>query len=82
MFMTRPLTRIPTATLFVLLGDGQIMASSYRRSRVERFWPCGCIATYAFDRDDQAEWTACDLHAELPQTLAELDESATGSRTG
>jgi hypothetical protein len=55
--------RIPTATLFVLLGEGKISPASFRRSKIERFWPCGCLVSYAYDRFDDADWMACDKHA-------------------
>jgi hypothetical protein len=69
--MNRLIIRIPTATLLVLLGEGHINASSFRRSRIERSWPCGCLASYAFDRFDDADWTACEKHAaRLPHSEA------------
>jgi hypothetical protein len=59
---TRSQVRIPTATLLALLGEGHISPASFRRSKIERFWPCGCVVTYAYDRYDDADWTPCEKH--------------------
>jgi hypothetical protein len=61
--MNRSIIRIPTATLLALLGEGHLNTSSFRRSRIERSWPCGCHAGYAYDRFDDADWTPCEKHA-------------------
>jgi hypothetical protein len=55
--------RVPAATLRLLLGEGTINHGAFRRGTVERVWPCGCSATYRFDRYDDIAWTACDKHA-------------------
>jgi hypothetical protein len=58
--------RIPTAELQTLLGSQSALnpqTTSYRRSAVQRDWPCGCTVTYAFDRFEDARWTPCDGHA-------------------
>jgi hypothetical protein len=55
--------RIPSATLLALLGEGKISPASFRRSKIERFWTCGCLVSYAYDRFDDADWMPCDGHA-------------------
>ena len=59
----RTIIRVPSVTLQALLGEGSINAASFRRAKIERFWPCGCLASYAYDKFDDVEWTACDRHA-------------------
>lgn len=53
---------LPAITLQMLLGVGSIESASFRRSRVERFWPCGCIAELKYDASDNVDWTPCDMH--------------------
>jgi hypothetical protein len=56
----------------MLLGEGRINPSPFRRSRIERSWPCGCLAGNAYDRFDDADWAACDKHAaSLPHIEAD-----------
>jgi hypothetical protein len=72
--MNRSIIRIPTATLLAQLGEGYLNTSSFRRSRIERSWPCGCLAGYAYDRFDDADWTPCEKHA--PQPFVEANDVA------
>ncbi len=53
---------LPAITLQMLLGAGSIESASFRRSRVERFWPCGCLAVLRFDSSEEVDWTPCGLH--------------------
>jgi hypothetical protein len=71
MDISREVISIPAITLQMLLGVGSIESASFRRSRVERFWPCGCIAQLRFDASESVEWTPCGLHA--PEKSASLN---------
>jgi hypothetical protein len=55
---------VPGITLQMLLGTGVVdpAASAFRQTRVTRVWPCGCRATYVFDRFDDVEWEPCATH--------------------
>jgi hypothetical protein len=57
--------RIPSTALRHLIGEGAINAPAFRRSRIERYWPCGCLADYEFDKADVIQWTPCSTHESL-----------------
>ena len=60
---------IPSATLKLLIGEGSINEHPFRRNRIERFWGCGCLAEYEFDKFDDVRWTPCERHKpSLPMT--------------
>ena len=63
---SRATIRISSVALLALLGEGRINAASFRRSKIDRSWPCGCVVNYAFDHYDDAEWIACAKHAPGP----------------
>jgi hypothetical protein len=56
---------VPGITLQLLLGAGSVHpdAAAYRRTRITREWPCGCRASYVFDRFEDTEWEPCAVHA-------------------
>ena len=60
----RKQVHVPGITLQLLLGAGFVRPdeAAYRRTRVTREWPCGCRATYVFDRFEDAEWEPCSVH--------------------
>jgi hypothetical protein len=56
---------LPSVTLKLLVGEGSIIPAAFRRSRIERVWPCGCLADYEFDKPDDVQWTPCESHEPL-----------------
>jgi hypothetical protein len=54
--------RIPAATLRVLLGEGALLAASFRRTVIERIWRCGCCANYTLAESEYVRWTPCTKH--------------------
>jgi hypothetical protein len=54
--------RIPAATLRVLIGEGSLPASSFRRTLIERIWTCGCSAKYTLTNSDYVDWMPCARH--------------------
>jgi hypothetical protein len=56
----------PAAALRALIGEGSINPAAFRRRRIERFWPCGCLSDHAFDNGDAVRWTPCLMHEPAP----------------
>jgi hypothetical protein len=70
----RQRVHVPGAALQVLLGTGSVnpAAAGYRRTRVVRDWPCGCRATYVFDRCEDTEWEPCAAHSPAEEALCRV----------
>lgn len=63
LFPAQQSVAMPAVTLRLLLGEGRIQPAAFRRFEVNRFWPCGCVANYRFDRGDDVLWTPCAKHS-------------------
>jgi hypothetical protein len=59
---SRKSIQIPAVTLRLLIGEGAILPQAFRRSHIERYWPCGCIASYDVSESATVKWTPCAKH--------------------
>ena len=53
---------VPSEMVRALIGEGSIDAMSFRRNRIERFWPCGCYVSFHFHKLENLDWTPCGAH--------------------
>jgi hypothetical protein len=63
MWSTREAVQIPGAALRTLLGEGSILPQTFRRNQIERFWSCGCVASYVLHETPDVTWVPCGTHA-------------------
>jgi hypothetical protein len=55
---------LPLSMLGLLLGvkfKTRLCATEAERE-YQRYWPCGCRASYRDERDETAAWSPCDGH--------------------
>lgn len=56
---------LPLSMLGLLLGFGfktRLRAADPSDREYQRYWPCGCQASYRDERDEAAAWSPCDGH--------------------